>query len=201
MTLDDPVQQLTARELEVLRLASVPLSSKEIARRLVLSPTTIDRHIANAMRKLGVSSRMAAIRLLLESPVAGEPPEAAENLPTQSIGLVVSSPTHHTSDGPRFPRPSQARGASWLHGHGLVGVVARVVIDALLVVIFVAVLAVGVFAIHWIIERCEAAHVDHGVILILKVLHYVLVCIDAVGLVMATTLLTFRFVKALKEAQ
>lgn len=51
---------LTARELEVLRLIAAGLSSREIATRLVISEHTVHRHVTNLYRKLGVSSRAAA---------------------------------------------------------------------------------------------------------------------------------------------
>ena len=54
------VEQLTPREREVLGLVCEGLSDPEIARRLVLSPHTVHRHVANILRKLGVHSRAAA---------------------------------------------------------------------------------------------------------------------------------------------
>jgi pimeloyl-ACP methyl ester carboxylesterase/DNA-binding CsgD family transcriptional regulator len=52
--------ELTARELEVLRLVAEGLSDAEIAERLVLSPHTVHRHVANIRTKLGLASRAAA---------------------------------------------------------------------------------------------------------------------------------------------
>jgi len=51
---------LSARELEVLRLVADGLSDAEIAERLVLSPHTVHRHVANIRTKLGLASRAAA---------------------------------------------------------------------------------------------------------------------------------------------
>jgi LuxR family maltose regulon positive regulatory protein len=51
---------LTARELEVLRALVAGLTNREIAARLVISEHTVHRHVTNAYRKLGVSSRTAA---------------------------------------------------------------------------------------------------------------------------------------------
>ena len=51
---------LTPREREVLGLVAQGLSDAEIARRLVVSPHTVHRHVANILRKLDMSSRAAA---------------------------------------------------------------------------------------------------------------------------------------------
>jgi len=48
---------LSARELEVARLASRGLTSKEIARRLYLSSRTVDNHLQRVFTKLGVTGR------------------------------------------------------------------------------------------------------------------------------------------------
>ena len=54
------VDELSEREREVLRLVAEGLSDAEIAERLVLSPHTVHRHVANIRRKLGLRSRAAA---------------------------------------------------------------------------------------------------------------------------------------------
>jgi predicted ATPase/DNA-binding CsgD family transcriptional regulator len=48
---------LTAREHEVVALLAAGLSNREIARKLVISPATAARHVANILAKLGFSSR------------------------------------------------------------------------------------------------------------------------------------------------
>lgn len=53
---------LTDREEEVLRLISFGYSNKEIGARLDLSVKTIEAHKSNAMRKLGISSRIDIVR-------------------------------------------------------------------------------------------------------------------------------------------
>jgi DNA-binding NarL/FixJ family response regulator len=53
---------LSDRESEVLRLISFGYSNKEIAVRLDLSVKTIEAHKSNAMRKLGISSRIDIVR-------------------------------------------------------------------------------------------------------------------------------------------
>jgi pimeloyl-ACP methyl ester carboxylesterase/DNA-binding CsgD family transcriptional regulator len=54
-------QDLTSREAEVLTLVASGLSDGEIAERLVLSPHTVHRHVANIRTKLGLPTRAAAV--------------------------------------------------------------------------------------------------------------------------------------------
>ena len=51
---------LTAREVDVLRLAAQGLSSRQIAQRLVISPKTARNHIEHIYVKIGASSRATA---------------------------------------------------------------------------------------------------------------------------------------------
>jgi pimeloyl-ACP methyl ester carboxylesterase/DNA-binding CsgD family transcriptional regulator len=53
--------ELTKRETEVLTLVAAGLSDREIADRLVLSPHTVHRHVANVRTKLGLPTRAAAV--------------------------------------------------------------------------------------------------------------------------------------------
>jgi DNA-binding NarL/FixJ family response regulator len=55
---------LRPRELAILRLYGEGLGTDQIAELLVLSPHTIRTHVRNARRRLGVSSRGAALGLL-----------------------------------------------------------------------------------------------------------------------------------------
>jgi DNA-binding NarL/FixJ family response regulator len=54
------IEELSEREREVLGLVAEGLSDSDIAERLVLSPHTVHRHVANIRRKLGLRSRSAA---------------------------------------------------------------------------------------------------------------------------------------------
>ena len=55
------IQPLTARELEVLRLIAGGMRNQEIAEHLVLSVSTVKRHIANVYGKLDVGHRTEAL--------------------------------------------------------------------------------------------------------------------------------------------
>ncbi|MBI9050561.1 MAG: response regulator transcription factor [Anaerolineaceae bacterium] len=56
------VEALTEREMQVLLLIDQGLSNAEIAERLSIAPSTIKTHINNIFSKLGVQSRIRAIR-------------------------------------------------------------------------------------------------------------------------------------------
>jgi LuxR family maltose regulon positive regulatory protein len=61
-----PVEPLSERETEVLRLLASDLSGPEIARELVVSPNTIRTHTRSIYAKLDVNSRRAAVRRAAE---------------------------------------------------------------------------------------------------------------------------------------
>lgn len=61
---DDAV--LTERELEVLRLVALGYTNAEIAKRMYISPRTVETHRANLQTKLGVSGRPELVRYALE---------------------------------------------------------------------------------------------------------------------------------------
>ena len=58
--------QLTSREIEVLRLIAQGLTYVQIAAQLVVSPRTVDAHLRAIYGKLGVKSRHAAARMAID---------------------------------------------------------------------------------------------------------------------------------------
>jgi DNA-binding NarL/FixJ family response regulator len=59
---EHPGEILTPRELEVLKLIAEAQSSKEIAKTLVISVKTVERHRANILEKLGMRDRVELTR-------------------------------------------------------------------------------------------------------------------------------------------
>ena len=61
----DPYETLTTREREVLHLAAEGHTSPEIAKRLFISPRTVETHRGNLMRKLNLVTQTDLVRYAL----------------------------------------------------------------------------------------------------------------------------------------
>ena len=55
-----PTQELSTREVEVLRLVVAGLANKQIARRLAISERTVKAHLTSVFQRLGVTDRTQA---------------------------------------------------------------------------------------------------------------------------------------------
>ncbi len=58
--------ELTAREMEVLRLVAQGLADKEVAGRLMISPRTVQGHVRSIYNKLNINSRSSATRYAID---------------------------------------------------------------------------------------------------------------------------------------
>jgi NarL family two-component system response regulator LiaR len=57
---EDSVEQLTEREMDVLRLIAKGQSNKEIADTLIISEKTVKTHVSNILSKLHLADRTQA---------------------------------------------------------------------------------------------------------------------------------------------
>ncbi|MGM7497113.1 response regulator [Proteus mirabilis] len=62
----DPLSALTKRELDVLQEVAVGMKNKQIAENLFISEETVKVHIRNILKKLQVTSRLAASLILIK---------------------------------------------------------------------------------------------------------------------------------------
>jgi DNA-binding NarL/FixJ family response regulator len=69
-----PLRELgvTSREADVLTLVALRLTNAEIAARLVLSPRTVEKHVASLLTKTGCPNRRALAALMDDGALTGE---------------------------------------------------------------------------------------------------------------------------------
>lgn len=93
-------ERLSHRQAECLKLSAF-MSDKEIGRKLGLSPHTVENHMREAKRKLGVSSRKKALERLTEIPSDGFVGMAGAGESGPAPGVSEASVAfEHKSDSP-----------------------------------------------------------------------------------------------------
>ncbi|MBB4101467.1 response regulator transcription factor [Sphingomonas kyeonggiensis] len=68
---DAPNEWLTARELQVLQSVALGLSAKEIAKKLLIAPRTVERHIDHIRLKTRTRNRSHMVAFALTNGVIG----------------------------------------------------------------------------------------------------------------------------------
>jgi two-component system response regulator NreC len=67
---EEPYDQLTSREREILKLIAEGRTSKEIAGRLVITPKTVIGHRSKIMEKLGIHNRTELIKYAMRKGIS-----------------------------------------------------------------------------------------------------------------------------------
>ncbi len=103
-----PIEPLTARELEVLRLLASGASSQVASATLGISTATLRAHVQNVLRKLGAHSRLEAVaeaaRLGLVTLDTWSRGKAPSNRPVNLTGGSPGSPRKGSTAGSPDPR-------------------------------------------------------------------------------------------------
>jgi DNA-binding CsgD family transcriptional regulator len=98
----EPLDSLSARELECLRGVADLKPTAQIAFELDLQPGTVDSYLASAMKKLSVGDRRSAARILVAR-------DEARKSGLGFLGVDDAAPIG-TSLGARLPLPFATRG-------------------------------------------------------------------------------------------
>jgi DNA-binding CsgD family transcriptional regulator len=102
---ESPPEQLSPRELEVLRLVAQGFDNRRIAEQLVLSEGTVKAHVSHILAKLSVSTRTALVRYALTHEVfPSEPFEADPAMPASRVGVHRHVTVRVTAKAAAFQR-------------------------------------------------------------------------------------------------
>lgn len=96
--INQAIGRLTERQKDCLRLVAHGYTSKEIGRKIGISPATVDNHVRAALDTLQVESRAEAARILTaaeaDQPLTSQPQPLAEAPPGAAVN-AVSGPASH----------------------------------------------------------------------------------------------------------
>ena len=70
-SMNAPLNQLSEREIEILKLVAEGYSSTEIGEQLFISPRTVDTHRNNLIQKLNVNGIVGLVRFAIQHKLAG----------------------------------------------------------------------------------------------------------------------------------
>lgn len=91
-TLQSPRVRLSERQRQCLELVGEGHTSKEIGRRLGLSPSTVDNHIRSALERLNVTNRVTAVRAMRATGSADGTARAASAIDLRSFSPFALPP-------------------------------------------------------------------------------------------------------------
>lgn len=66
-TVEDKVENLSNREIEIVKLIAQEFSTNEIAKKLFLSPATVETHRHNILKKLGIKNSIGLVKFAIRN--------------------------------------------------------------------------------------------------------------------------------------
>lgn len=66
-TVEEKVENLSNREIEIVKLIAQEFSTNEIAEKLFLSPATVETHRHNILRKLGIKNAIGLVKFAIKN--------------------------------------------------------------------------------------------------------------------------------------
>lgn len=145
----DTIERLTIRQKDCLRLVGKGYTSKEIGRRLEISPATVDNHVRAALEILRAPGRAEAARFLqareADQSLTSQPASLADVLPIPSLN--VSEPGRARMRYRLVPPLGGTRNELSWEGKGFA--IFRVALAGLIVVML---MTLGVSFLFWAVR-------------------------------------------------
>lgn len=88
--------RLSGRQHQCLELVALGYTSKQIARELRISPSTVDNHLSAALERLGMNSRADAARAL-QARVSAAQPDVVDEPASAPVPNANTRPSQKTS--------------------------------------------------------------------------------------------------------
>ncbi|HET9640148.1 MAG TPA: helix-turn-helix transcriptional regulator [Allosphingosinicella sp.] len=209
------IESLSPRQFAILVCVARHMSSREIGQALGLSVSTVDSHVATALHKLGLASRREAALRMIDSGFTPSPQDAdamsrsgdfrhgGNSLSNLHELRTAEPPIHSKPSGAGRARPSGEDGDE-SRALAIDSAMAKVMVHHMLngfyIIAFFAIMSAVALGANWIVIECERSSIDPFVLLVLKSASYMLVIVDAVGVVTVTGLLTHRFIRITMKA-
>lgn len=72
-TIEEKVENLSNREIEIVKLIAQEFSTNEIAEKLFLSPATVETHRHNILKKLGIKNAIGLVKFAIKNKLIDTP--------------------------------------------------------------------------------------------------------------------------------
>jgi len=209
------IESLSSRQFAILVCVARHMSSREIGKALGLSVSTVDSHVATALRRLGLAGRREAALRMIELGFTPSPHDedamrrsgdfrhGGNSLSNLHELRAAETPIHSKSSGAGPARVSGEDGdesRALAINSAMAKVMVHYMLNGFYIIAFFAIMSAVALGANWIVIECERSNVDLFVLLVLKSASYMLVVLDAVGVVTVTALLTHRFIRFTMKA-